>query len=95
MKREYVGWIVAGAVVVMFCTLGAMQQADGPVGKYQMVSGVYVESAVTGEGLLVKERPTMILLDTTTGKAWKLGSIIVGGDETMMFSPVKDWWKTP
>lgn len=59
MKRESLGWIVAGAVVVMFCTLGAMQQASR-VGRFQIVIGV------NPVGELAAEKYTM-LLDTETG----------------------------
>ena len=41
MKRESLGWFVAGAVIVLTCTLGAMQQQGGQVGRYQLLEGSY------------------------------------------------------
>ena len=38
MKRESLGWFVAGAVIVLTCTLGAMQQ-QGSVGRFQLFKG--------------------------------------------------------
>lgn len=38
MKRDSLGWIVAGVVTVLTCTLGAMQQ-QGEVGRYQLFEG--------------------------------------------------------
>lgn len=40
MKRESLGWFVAGGIAVLACTLGAMQQ-QGSVGRFQLLSGEY------------------------------------------------------
>jgi hypothetical protein len=95
MKREHLGWIVACLLIVVVAA-GAMQQrADGPVGRYQMVSGRHVRNIVTADGLAEKEVPTMLLLDTTTGRVWEFGSVIAAGDLMRVWSPMKDWWDAP
>ena len=63
MKRESLRWIVAGMVVVMVCTLGAMQQAPR-AGRFQIVNGVM---AVGERGEQGSGNPCSMLLDTDTG----------------------------
>lgn len=36
MKRESLGWFVAGVLTVLSCTLGAMQQQQDAVGRWQL-----------------------------------------------------------
>jgi len=94
MKREQLGWIVACLLLVVVAA-GAMQRADGPVGKYQIVSGRHVRELVTADGLVEKEVPTMLMLDTTTGRVWEFGSVVAAGDLIRVWSPMRDWWDAP
>jgi hypothetical protein len=65
MKRESLGWIVAGIVTVLTCTLGAMQRPGGEIGRYQVVPG---KSLVDTKQTM----DTFVLLDTATAKSWTL-----------------------
>ena len=65
MKREFIGWIVAGAVVLLFCTLGAMQP-QGQVGRYQLAQGRYLIFDPTGQGR-AEYADSFFRIDTQTG----------------------------
>ena len=63
MKRESLGWFVAGAVIVLTCTLGAMQQQGG-VGRFQLFEGRHL--ALADNTSIVFE--TVWRIDTETGE---------------------------
>jgi len=63
MKREMMGWVVAGIVTVLTCTLGAMQQ--GGVGRYQLVEGQF--RIITKNDSV--DSTTLWRIDTVTGDA--------------------------
>jgi hypothetical protein len=84
MKRESLGWFVAGAVIVLTCTLGAMQQ-QGSVGRFQLVDGTY---EIIGEKGKVA-CPTVWRIDTVTGEAVQyLASIDENGKHKAGWTPV-------
>ena len=62
MTRASLGWVVAGIVTVLACTLGAMQQ-QGEVGRYQLMEGRYqiITATVTVDCVAVWR------IDTVTG----------------------------
>jgi hypothetical protein len=64
MKREFLGWIVAGAVVVLSCTLGAMQP-QGQVGRYQLAQGRF--PVIDFVGARQTFRDGFFRIDTQTG----------------------------
>jgi len=74
MKRESLGWFVAGAVIVLACTLGAMQQ-QGSVGRFQLVEGKY---QVVGKNTVV-DCVAVWRIDTVTGEAVK-HQVVNAGD---------------
>lgn len=59
MKTSYAGWVVAGVLLVLVCTLGAMQQR-GQVGRFQMVIGEW-DSKDGGRGCVA------VIADTSSG----------------------------
>ena len=63
MKRESLGWFVAGALAVLACTLGAMQQREGQVARYQLIEGQY-DNATEGA---ISKRVSVFRIDTVTG----------------------------
>ena len=79
MKRESLGWFVAGAMIVLTCSLGAMQQ-QGSVGRFQLFEGTY---QIVGEAELV-DTPAVWRIDTVTGETaqmlatWKDGKSSAG-----------------
>ena len=64
MKRGSLGWFVAGALAVLVCTLGAMQQ-QGSVGRFQLVEGKY---QIFGKNNVV-DAVAVWRIDTVTGEA--------------------------
>lgn len=68
MKRESLGWFVAGAVIVLTCTLGAMQQQGG-VGRFQIVEGTFQMTSAKEGGIGLLDVPTVWRIDTVTGEA--------------------------
>lgn len=60
MKSSYAGWVVAGLLLVLICTVGAMQQ-QGQVGRWQVVIGQW-------EG-----KDVAVAVDTTTGTTYWRG----------------------
>ena len=62
MKRESLGWFVAGAMIVLTCSLGAMQQG-GQVGRYQLFEGNC--RMITEKGNF--DCPTVWRIDTVSG----------------------------
>jgi hypothetical protein len=73
MKRESLGWFVAGALAVLVCTLGAMQQ-QGSVGRFQLVEGKY---QIVGKERVV-DTVAVWRIDTVTGETVCYGSVIDG-----------------
>jgi hypothetical protein len=66
MKREQLGWIVACLLLVVVAA-GAMQRQAGPVGRFQIITGVVPQQSI------VAGRPSSsgltVLLNTETGEA--------------------------
>ena len=85
MKRESLGWFVAGAVTVLACTLGAMQQ-QGAVGRWQLIEGKYT---IIGKNA-VTEVVTVWRIDTVTGKADTYSSVQAGDNPGVGWMPVTD-----
>ncbi len=65
MRREVSGWIVAGIVTVLACTLGAMQQESSATGRYQVANGVCETIRKDGTRDSVS---VVLLVDTATGQ---------------------------
>jgi hypothetical protein len=86
MKREWLGWAVAGIVVLLTCTLGAMQQ--GGAGRYQLVQGWY---HIVGQD--ISEYPTVWRIDTVTGDVVMYQSIVAGNGAGIGWRPVRDFGK--
>ena len=63
MKKQSLGWIVAGIVTVLGCTMGAMQQQSA-VGRWQVVVGPWVNHRDGKTGSVA------VLVDTTTGDTY-------------------------
>lgn len=65
MKSSYAGWVVAGLLLVLICTVGAMQQ-QGQVGRYQLVHGRYqFIDGVKGTNVTTD---AVFRIDTVTGE---------------------------
>ena len=73
MSRESLGWFVAGALAVLVCTLGAMQQQGG-VGRFQLVEGKY---QIVGETSVIDAVSTW-RIDTVTGEVSEYRSVTAG-----------------
>ena len=84
MKRESLGWFVAGAMIVLTCTLGAMQQQGG-VGRFQLIEG---RSQVRTKVAIV-DAVTVWRIDTVTGEA-DMFQFASGGDDAGI-----GWLKVP
>lgn len=69
MRRDIIGWAVAGLTITLAVSMGAMQQPAARVGRFQIVSGV------TPTGPPTKTSFSM-LLDTETGAT----RVLVYGD---------------
>jgi hypothetical protein len=59
MRTSYAGWVVAGVLLVLICTVGAMQQ-QGQVGRWQLVIGEW-------ENKDGARQCVAVAVDTTTG----------------------------
>jgi hypothetical protein len=88
MTRESLGWVVAGVVVTLVCTLGAMQR-EGQVGRYQLVEGRY--TIVTQKTLTATEAVCTWRIDTVTGETVMFQSLVGGKDAGSGWMPVRDW----
>jgi hypothetical protein len=86
MKRESLGWFVAGAMIVLTCTLGAMQQ-QGSVGRFQLVEGKY---QIVGKEKIV-DGVSVWRIDTVTGETVYYHSVIVGDDPGVGWREVIDF----
>jgi hypothetical protein len=76
MKRESLGWVVAGIVAVLVCTLGAMQR-EGQVGRYQLVEGRF---HIIEPGK-VTEFATVWRIDTVTGDVVSYHEVSLGDEK--------------
>ena len=65
MKRENLGWLVAGVVIALAATMGAVQSAGQP-GRWCLYE---LDTATTIGGT---RTPDVFLLDTSTGNSWVL-----------------------
>ena len=72
MKRESLGWIVAGLITVLACTAGAMQQQQGQVGRYQLMTG----RETTVSDASSTETSNIYRIDTATGDCWKYLTLV-------------------
>lgn len=81
MTRDSLGWFVAGAMGVLACTLGAVQQQRGDVGRYQLVEGRY---QIVGNGAAT-EAVTVWRIDTVTGDTSRFTATTEGGK-------YREWW---
>jgi hypothetical protein len=76
MKREYLGWAVAVAVVLLVCALGAMQRLDD-AGRYQVVFGDWTVIGDQGE---TSKQGTVVRVDTATGQTALLSFSLKSGE---------------
>jgi|688.fasta_scaffold317137_2 hypothetical protein len=72
MKRESLGWVVAGLIIVLVCTVGAMQQQQGQVGRYQLMTG---RETIVGDASST-EQSHIYRIDTATGECWQYMSLV-------------------
>lgn len=87
MKREMMGWVVAGIVAVLTCTLGAMQQQQAPVGRYQLVESRF--RIITKNDSV--DSTTLWRIDTVTGDAMMFQANATDGPSRGIgWVPVKD-----
>lgn len=63
MRSSYAGWVVAGVLMMLICTVGAMQQQGG-VGRFQLLQGQY---EIIG-GQQTVPAVTVWRIDTVTGE---------------------------
>lgn len=90
MTRESLGWFVAGAVAVLTCTLGAMQQ-QGTVGRFQLVEGRY---QVIGKTAVV-DAVTVWRIDTVTGETVSYSAVTSGDHPGVGWKLVTDFVAAP
>jgi hypothetical protein len=76
MKRESFGWVVAGIIAVLCCTLGAMQQ-QVQVGRFQLMEGRYQVWSLSGSGGPA-ENVDVWRIDTATGAVSKYTVMVDG-----------------
>lgn len=84
MKSSYAGWVVAGLLLVLICTVGAMQQ-QGQVGRYQLVQGRYWVSGGENPGMSPEQ---LLLFDTATGDTRAFYVSFTGESSVMGWGPV-------
>jgi hypothetical protein len=88
MTRGSLGWIVAGVVVVLSCTLGAMQQ-EGAVGRYQLFEGR--SELIAGATGKVLEQVSVWRIDTVNGRVDRYTAVVGGPNEGFGWQSVGDY----
>ena len=86
MKRESLGWFVAGALAVLICTLGAMQQQGG-VGRFQLLAGTY---QINFKNTFV-DVPGVWRIDTVTGETVQYLAVDNNGQPQKGWQSVTDF----
>jgi hypothetical protein len=84
MKRWYAGWVFAVVVFTLACSLGAMQQPQGQVGRYQLMQG---QVEVVGEGATANFN-VVFRIDTVTGDTLEYKAVVEGENAGIGWIPV-------
>lgn len=88
MTRDSLGWFVAVAVILLTCTLGAMQQ-QGAVGRYQLVEGKY---QIVGRNAVV-DAVAVWRIDTVTGETVCYSCVTAGDHQGVGWKLVSNFGK--